>query len=68
MAEPLIAPMPPNCSLGVDCTVEVVAISPTDGSTITGVTVANYSIYIETAASGATLSYGPFMLVPGPGA
>jgi hypothetical protein len=68
MAEPLIAPMPPNCTLGVDCTVEVVAISPTDGSTITGVTVANYSIYVESGGPSRDLASGPFMLVPGPNA
>jgi hypothetical protein len=68
MAEPLIAGMPPNCTLGVDCTVEVVAISPVDGSTITGVTAADYSIYFESAGGVSDLAYGPFMLVPGPGA
>jgi hypothetical protein len=68
MAQPLIAPMPPSCTLGVDCTVEVVAISPTDGSTITGVTVANWSTYVESAGGVSDLAYGPFMLVPGPAA
>lgn len=68
MAEPLTAAMPPNCPLGVDCTVEVVAISPTDGSTITGVTVANYSIYVDSVEGSRDLSFGPFMYVPGPSA
>lgn len=68
MAEPLIAPMPPNCTLGVDCTVEVVAIDPTDGSTITGVTVSNWSIYVDALGGVSDLAFGPFLLVPGPGA
>jgi len=68
MAQPLIAPMPPNCTLGVDCTVEVVALDPADGSTVTGVTVSNYSIYVDSAGGTEQLSYGPFMFVPGPGA
>lgn len=66
MAEPLIAPMPPDCSLGVGCTVEVVAISPTDGSTITGVTVANWSTYVNAVAGAENLAYGRFAYVPGP--
>lgn len=68
MAQPLIAPMPPNESLGVGCSVTVNAIDPTDGSQVTGVTVSNFLIRIDTASSAETLSYGPFMFVPGPGA
>lgn len=68
MAEPLTAAMPPNCTLGVGCTVEVVSIDPTDGSTVTGVTYSDWSIYVESAGGVSELAYGPFMLIPGPSA
>jgi len=60
--------MPPDTELDNDCNVEFVAISPTDGSTITGVTVSNMSIYFDDVGGGGSFAYGPFMLVPGPGA
>lgn len=68
MAAPQKEPLPPNCTLDYGCTVEFAAISPTTGAAITGVKVSNANIYVETTATGETLSYGPFMFVPGPGA
>jgi hypothetical protein len=67
MAQPLIAGMPPECALVNGCSVQFVAIDPSDGSTVTGVTISNASIYVETTGSPESLSSGPFMLVPGPG-
>ncbi len=60
--------MPPDTALTIGCTVEFVAIDPTDGSTVTGVTVSNVSIYADATGDATLESSGPFMLVPGPGA
>ncbi len=68
MAEPLIAPMPPDCPLDFGCSIEFVAIDPTSGNAVTGVKISNASIYLSSSDSATDLSSGPFMLVPGPGA
>ncbi len=68
MAKPLIAGMPPDCALDYGCSIEFVAIDPTNGSTVTGVTISDASIYVASSSPGSDLSSGPFMFVPGPGA
>ena len=68
MAQPLLAPMPPNTPLGNGYSIEFVAIDPTTGNAVSGVTVSNASIYVEGGEDGASLMSGPFMLVPGPNA
>ena len=69
MAQPLTVPLPPNLNLWGGCTIRVTAIDATTGALVTGVTVSNVSLEVEQlAGSLADLSFGPFMLVPGPGA
>ena len=68
MAKPYIAPIPADTDLTSGCTISFVAIDPTDGSAVSGVTVANVSIYADTTGDATLESFGPFMLVPGPGA
>ena len=70
MAVPLDAPMPANLDLGPGFTLRVTALSTSDGSVVSGVNVSNFSVLVEdtTASGGGALDYGPFMLVPGPGA
>lgn len=67
----LIAPLP-AVELTPGMVVKFEAISPTTGLAITGVTVSAVAIYVEEGdASGGgvgTTEFGPFMLVPGPGA
>jgi hypothetical protein len=66
MAQPLIAPMPPDETLGVGCRITVNAIDPATGNQVTGVTVSNFLIRVDTVEGLANLDFGPFMLVPGP--
>ena len=70
MAVPLDAPMPANLDLGPGFTLRVTALSTTDGSVVSGVTVADFGVLLEDDGSGsvAALEVGPYMLVPGPGA
>jgi hypothetical protein len=61
--------MPENMDIGDGWAIEWAAVSPTDGSAVSGVTISNASV-TATDLSGGTASFesGPFMLVPGPGA
>lgn len=68
MATPYVAPLPPDTDLTSGCTVEFVALDPTTGNAVSGVTVANVSIYADTSGDARLEAIGPFMLVPGPGA
>lgn len=70
MAVPLDAPMPANLDLGPGFTLRVTALSTTDGSVVSGVSVSNFSVLLEDIAGVVVsdLAYGPFLLVPGPGA
>ena len=69
-ALPLIAGLPPDCTLYAGCRVRVVAINPTTGAAVTGVRVANVSLFVRNVGAGASadLAYGQWRLVPGPGA
>lgn len=68
MAQPLIAPMAPDTPLTNGCNVEFVAIDPTTGNAVSGVTISNASIYVESSGGAQSLASGVFMLVPGPDA
>ena len=70
MAVPLDASLPPDLDLGPGFTLRVTALSATDGSVVSAVNVSNLSILLTdlTGGGGGGLEYGPFMLVPGPGA
>ena len=70
MAMPLIAPMPDNVDIDAYWTLQVTALDPTDGSVVSGVNVSTFSLEVVNLSGGpdADLGYGPFMLVPGPGA
>jgi hypothetical protein len=60
--------MPPDTALTSGCTVQFVAIDPTTGNAVSGVTITNVSIYADTTGSAELVATGPFMLVPGPDA
>jgi hypothetical protein len=62
MAKPYTAAMPPDTELDNDCNIEFVAIDPVTGNAVTGVTVANASIYFDNVTSG-DFSSGMFTLV-----
>ena len=66
MAQPLTIAFPPDVDLTAGCTIEFVAIDPTSGNAVTGVTVTNVSIYADTTGDATLEPLGPFMLVPGP--
>jgi hypothetical protein len=68
MAVPTNAPMAQNCDLPDGYIVRFAAVSPTDGSAVTGVVVSNVSIFGTNLGSLAADTTGAFMLVPGPGA
>lgn len=67
MPQPLVVPLPPNINLWDSCVLRVVALDPTDGSIVTGVTVTSVTIECIQLA-GRSLDSGSFKLVPGPGA
>lgn len=67
MAAPLKASMPDNVDIGSAFTLQVAAQNPTTGATVANVKISGF--VIEATATGTgELAYGPFMLVPGPGA
>jgi hypothetical protein len=71
MPVPTDAPLPPNLDLGPGWTLRVTALSATDGSVVSAVTVSNFGVTVSdeggTIDTGP-LQIGPFMLVPGPDA
>jgi hypothetical protein len=70
MAEAYDAPMPPALDLGDGYTLRLTAIDPTSGNTVSGITVANMVLFSDLLGDTAPgdLAFGPFALVPGPGA
>jgi hypothetical protein len=68
MATPYTAALPPDTDLTNGCTIQFVAIDPVSGNAVSGVTVANVSIYADTTGNAGLEPLGPYMLVPGPGA
>ncbi len=70
MAAPLIAPIPPIMDLPDGYVVTWAAIDPSTGADVAGVQVSGVSMFgtkLGTDTSGS-VTIGPFMLVPGPGA
>jgi hypothetical protein len=61
------AAMPDNIDLGEKFKLQVAALDPTTGSAVANVTISNMSIEVDHLTTGS-LDFGPFMLVPGPGA
>lgn len=73
MAAKLEAAMPEAMDIGDGWTIEFAAVSPTDGSAVSGVKITNVNVTAEdvsggTGSSGGGELIGPYMLVPGPGA
>lgn len=64
------AAMPEGIELTGGYTIRVTALNPTTGAVVSGVTVSNLAMMIDdlTGGAGGGLDYGPFLLVPGPGA
>lgn len=70
MAQKADAPLPLNIELGGGWQIVWAAISPTDGSAVSGVTISNANVVatdVLGSAGGVPASYEP-LLVPGPGA
>lgn len=69
MAQPLVIALPPNRVFSDQDVIRVTCLDATDGSDVTGVTVQNVIFELELLSGSANdLAFGPFMLVPGPGA
>lgn len=62
--------MPPELVIGDGWRIEWAAVSPTDGSAVSGVKITNANVIAEDVSGGTVAQdvIGPFMLVPGPGA
>jgi hypothetical protein len=52
MAAPLKAGIPPDLDLNANFVIQFAAISPTDGSAITGVTVSEASLLVDNLGGG----------------
>jgi len=70
VAVPINAPLPPDLDLGPGWSIQVTALSTADGSTDTGVTVQDLRITLNEGSTDGQggVTFGPFMLVPGPNA
>ncbi len=71
MSQPLIAPMPADLDLPDGYVITWAAVDPTTGNDVSGVVVSNVSIFgtaLGTGTGDGGGPFGPFMLVPGPGA
>lgn len=70
MPEPLTASMPQLCDLPDGYIVRFNALDPTTGAAVANVVVTGVSIYGQNLGSsgGPDVTFGPFMLVPGPDA
>lgn len=70
MAAPLVAGLPQDLDLSQGCTIRFDAVDPTTGAQVANVTVSGGSIWANSLAASepTNLAFGPFMLVPGPGA
>ena len=62
MSSMLLLPMTPGMR------VQFEAVSPTDGTIVSGVTIANAALYVTDAVAegGTAVEIGPYTLVPGP--
>ena len=70
MSAPLELPLPKDLDLDDTYQIRVTAISATTGAVVAGVKVSTVTLIVDNLAGGALASgtFGPFMLVPGPGA
>ena len=70
MAQPLELPMFENFDLDERYVVRVTALDPTTGAVVSGVNVGAVTLMVDNLSGGSLASgtFGPFMLVPGPGA
>lgn len=70
MAAAYDAPMPPELELSGGFTVRLTAIDPTTGAVVSGVTIEQLVMMVNTLPGTVPgdLGVGPFQLVPGPGA
>ena len=70
MATPVKVGMPQDLDLPDGYIVEWDAIDPATGADVAGVVINNVSMFGTQldAGTGTTTDFGPFMLVPGPGA
>lgn len=70
MAEPLIVALPAGLDLDDTYQIRVAALDPATGNTVAGVNVADVTLIVDNVGGGdlASGTFGPFMLVPGPGA
>lgn len=68
MAQALVGGLPPYHQLADGYSIRLTAIDPTTGNTVTGVTVSNVSIFVQslTQTPPEDLATGPFVLVAGP--
>jgi hypothetical protein len=70
VAAPVKTAMPPAVIIGATYTLRIAALDAATGSDVAGVKCSNIMIEIENLGGGGAdeLAFGPFMLVPGPGA
>lgn len=70
MAQPLELPMFENFDLDDTYQLRVTALDPATGAVVAGVNVGAVTFMVDNLSGGslASGSFGPFMLVPGPGA
>ena len=70
MSVPLTAGMPADLDLPDGYVVTWSAIDPNTGNDVAGVVVSGVSMFGTLLGTGdnSTVNFGPFMLVPGPGA
>lgn len=69
MAVPISVSMPPEITVGDGYVLRWRAVSPTDGSDVSGVVISKVTVQsVDEAAGASAITPGPFMLVPGPGA
>lgn len=70
MAQPIELPLPQDYDLDERYVLRVTAISATTGAVVAGVNVGDVTFMVDNLTGGnlASGTFGPFMLVPGPGA
>lgn len=70
MSLPYSASMPDDIDCGGSYTVRVTAVDPTNGNVIAAITIESLVMVAEPlgATTPIDLAFGPFQLVPGPGA
>ena len=70
MSEPLTVALPPGLDLNDAYQIRVTALDPTTGATVSGVDVGVVTLIVDNVSGGDLTSgtFGPFLLVPGPGA